>query len=343
MIDYNIINISQVKIDHLSEFYKKAFNKRHITLIKHWKWWYRNNYLGYEPLILSYRNEIIGQAGLIPVKIRINNKTLPAIWFVDFVILPKFQGKGFGKILTEAWMKICPNQITYCNDKSLKIFKKFGWVENKFTQRLARPINPLKWVPFFKKFEFNFLDKLFKDNLKKKIDSTIKINPYSFEENYKVIFDSFNKNFKILSNNNGIVRDEEWLNWRLMECPFKNNIRFFEYKGNIAIAHIFISNQIKRLNILYLLSINESDENLLLNAIFDWSLNNSIDLIWANTNNSEQIKKFKNILPEKFNKSMNFASWSSDEKVHEELKLGLNNSQGIDSDNDIISIDDKYL
>ena len=31
------------------------------------------------------------------------------------------------------------------------------------------------------------------------------------------------------------------------------------------------------------------------------------------------------------------------EKVHEELKLGLNNSQGIDSDNDIISIDDKYL
>ena len=94
---------------------------------------------------------------------------------------------------------------------------------------------------------------------------------------------------------------------------------------------------------MYLLSIIESDENLLLNAIFDWSLNNSIDLIWANTNNSEQIKKFKNILPEKFNKSMNFASWSSDEKVHEELKLGLNNSQGIDSDNDIISIDDKYL
>ena len=30
-------------------------------------------------------------------------------------------------------------------------------------------------------------------------------------------------------------------------------------------------------------------------------------------------------------------------KLHEELKLGLNNSQGIDSDNDIISIDDKYL
>ena len=77
MIDYNIINISQVKIDHLSEFYKKAFNKRHITLIKHWKWWYRNNYLGYEPLILLNKSEIIGQAGLIPVKIKVENKSKP--------------------------------------------------------------------------------------------------------------------------------------------------------------------------------------------------------------------------------------------------------------------------
>ena len=136
MIDYNIINISQVKIDHLSEFYKKAFNKRHITLIKHWKWWYRNNYLGYEPLILLNKSEIIGQAGLIPVKIKVENKILPAIWFVDFVVLPKFQGQGFGKILTEAWMKTCPNQITYCNNKSLSIFKKFGWEENKSTKRL---------------------------------------------------------------------------------------------------------------------------------------------------------------------------------------------------------------
>ena len=42
-------------------------------------------------------------------------------------------------------------------------------------------------------------------------------------------------------------------------------------------------------------------------------------------------------------KSMNFASWSSDKKIHEKLRLGLANSQGIDSDNDTISLDDDYL
>ena len=40
---------------------------------------------------------------------------------------------------------------------------------------------------------------------------------------------------------------------------------------------------------------------------------------------------------------MNFASWSSDKEIHEKLKLGLHNSHGIDSDNDIISLDDDYL
>ena len=64
-------------------------------------------------------------------------------------------------------------------------------------------------------------------------------------------FDSFNENSKLLSKDNGILRDEDWLNWRLMECPFKKNIYFFEYKGNIAIVHIFFSNYIKRLNILH--------------------------------------------------------------------------------------------
>ena len=39
---------------------------------------------------------------------------------------------------------------------------------------------------------------------------------------------------------------------------------------------------------------------------------------------------------------MNFASWSADKEIHKKLKLGLNNVQGIDSDNDIISLGDKY-
>ena len=101
MIDYNIIGISKVKIDQLSEFYKQVFKSRYKTLTSNWKWWYRSNYLGYEPIVLVTDNKVVGHAGLIPVKIKIGKKILSAIWFVDFAVLPKYQSLGFGKILTK--------------------------------------------------------------------------------------------------------------------------------------------------------------------------------------------------------------------------------------------------
>ena len=128
-----------------------------------------------------------------------------------------------------------------------------------------------------------------------------------------------------------------------MECPFKKNIYFFEYRENFAIVHIVTTGYIKRLNILYTFYLNDSDEENLFRSIFKWALYNSIDLVWANSNNEKLIKKSEKIFTNRFTKSMNFASWSSDKKIHEKLQLGLSNSQGIDSDNDTISLDDNHL
>ena len=62
-----------------------------------------------------------------------------------------------------------------------------------------------------------------------------------------------------------------------------------------------------------------------------------------NSNKEELIKKFERILINRFTKPMTFTSWSADKKIHEKLQTGLVNSQGIDSDNDIISLDENYL
>ena len=107
--------------------------------------------------------------------------------------------------------------------------------------------------------------------------------------------------------------------------------------------HIVITGNIKRLHILYTYHLNISEEENLFHLIFKWALYNSVDLVWANSNNEELIKKSKKTFTSRFTKSMNFASWSSDKKIHEKLRLGLANSQGIDSDNDTISLDDDYL
>ena len=130
MLRYKINKISEIETNQLLNFYKKIYHNRYKSLTNNWRGWYRIGYNKFEPLILSIDNKIIGHAGLLPVDLNILENKVPAIWFVDFAILAEFQGKGFGQILTKEWMKICPHQITFCNNLSLRVFKKLGWKNN---------------------------------------------------------------------------------------------------------------------------------------------------------------------------------------------------------------------
>ena len=104
---YKINKISQIEKNQLSDFYKKTYHKRYKSLTSNWRWWYRVGYSKFEPLILSVDDKVIGQAGLLPIDLNILGNKVQAIYFVDFAILPKYQRKGFGQILTKEWMKIC--------------------------------------------------------------------------------------------------------------------------------------------------------------------------------------------------------------------------------------------
>jgi len=331
MLRYKINKISEISIDKLSIFYKEVYKKRHKSLTNNWRWWYRVGHSTFEPLILSIDDQVIGQAGLLPADLSISGNKVPAIWFVDFAILAKFQGKGFGKILVKEWMKICPNQITFCNNNSLKVFKKFGWENNRFTTRFAKPINILNFLPIVKKFKFNFTNKALRYFIKKKYSQYDSIDLHKINNNFKVINDSFKiKKYEKKDGFAEIIRDEKWLHWRLVECPYNKDIFFFEYKNNFAIVHIFLTENIKKLNILFTYYTDNPQENELLAAIINWSINNSIDLVWAVNRDLE----IESIFPKLFSKSINFASWSSDQEIFKILKGGLFNPQGIDSDID---------
>ena len=127
-----------------------------------------------------------------------------------------------------------------------------------------------------------------------------------------------------------------------MECPFRKNIHFFEYKDSFAIVHISINKKVKRLNILYCYSLYDLrglNEETLIKLIYKWALDNSVDLIWANSNVQDIIKRYENIFTNKFTKNLNFASWSLNKKTHPELS----DLQAVDSDNDTSLINDSNL
>ena len=114
-------------------------------------WRYRYGFKQYEPLVLEIDNDICGHAGLITNDLKIKNEIKTGIWFTDFYINKKYRSLGYGKLLTQAWMKICPIQVTLCNDASLKIFKKLDWSSNNKFLRKLEIFNYLNLIPIFKK------------------------------------------------------------------------------------------------------------------------------------------------------------------------------------------------
>tara|TARA_B100001123_G_C15151293_1_gene963620 strand:- start:83 stop:1138 length:1056 start_codon:yes stop_codon:yes gene_type:complete len=345
MLTHKITKISAIEQSQLSEFYKKIYFNRHKSLINNWRWWYRHGYSKYEPLIILSNEKVIGQAGIQPVDLKINNEKFSGVWFLDFAILPEFRGKGFGKILTKKLMEACPHIITFCNKKTLSMVKNFGWKQNTNDKsslvdlsisRLAKPINPLKFIPILNKFDLKFIDTAFRKKSRKKLfpldlDKPI-IQPKKIEVNYNVISESFKK-IKVINikNQPEILRDEQWLYWRVMECPYKKDLYFFEYKNNFAIVHIFSNKGIKRLNILFSYFVDEEHYSGLFSLIMSWSIDNKIDFVWAIKRVTTEVEHcFEN----RFKKPLIYASWSSDKNIFEILKNGPTNVEGIDSDID---------
>jgi len=327
---YKINKISEIATDKLLDFYKKAYFQRYKSLTNNWRWWYRVGLSEFEPLILSVDSRVIGQAAYLPTELEISGNKVPAIWFVDYAILPDFIGKGLGKILCEEWMKICPNQMAICSDYSLRVLKKYGWSDNFETKRMGKPINTLNFLPVLKNLNINFINKAFRFFIKKKYNRNILIKPYTLKDNFNILNASFKmKKEKINTSLAKIVRDEKWLHWRLIECPYKKDIYFFEYKNNFAVVHIFFK-KVKRLNILYTYFTDTTLESELYIQILNWAIDNNIDYLWAINKET----KLNDIFPKVFNKPLQFASWSSNQKIFEILKNGLLDLQGIDTDND---------
>tara|TARA_B100000035_G_scaffold112343_1_gene95336 strand:- start:1302 stop:2249 length:948 start_codon:yes stop_codon:yes gene_type:complete len=311
----HINKISELNRDKLINFYQKSFNFKNSVLINY-EWRYRSGFCNYEPLALTVDNQICGHAGLIPVKLKLNEKVETAIWFTDFFINPVYRSRGYGKLLTEAWMKICPNQITLCNNKSLRIFKKLKWSYNNNFVKKIKFYNFHRILPILRKnnqLEISF------DSL-----GELKLE----EQNIKTIKDITLIEQKNLAKKKiGIVRDESWFIWRILECPYKKNIFIFSYKNNYFIVNVKIKNNLKILNLIYS-SLTVEDE--LLKILNPFVKKNKIDYL----NYISREKKINFNMPWK--KKINFAFFSSEKFIMNDIENDLDDIQYIDSDMDYL-------
>ncbi len=152
---------NEVPPSTLEEFYERMYPAKATFLKQNWRWLYRVGMFPSipHPLVAMRGNEVIGHAGLIPVKLRRNGEERTAIWFVDLGILPEHQRQGIGMRLTQAVMAACPLGLGLPNERSMGVLQKSGWEIRRHIRVFRLLLRPDR-NPKFRRAPFRFLGAL---------------------------------------------------------------------------------------------------------------------------------------------------------------------------------------
>jgi len=121
---------------NLLDFYRKMDPDRPSPPSEMWEWLYRPSFgPPCSALVMESDDRVVAHAGIIPFWLSIRGQKISAGWYVDFAVLPEVQRAGLGRTLTLEWMRLTDVHVTFCNARSMGLFRKLGWVES-FDTRL---------------------------------------------------------------------------------------------------------------------------------------------------------------------------------------------------------------
>jgi GNAT superfamily N-acetyltransferase len=325
---------SSVQEGALRRFYADAFPDRGEFLAKHWEWLYRvGRFPGIDPLVLVEGERVVGHAGAIPVKLAREGKAETAIWFVDFSILPDFQGKGHGKTLTEAWMALCPRRITFCNDLSMRLFLKAGWTERSDASVRSLPLElsgPLRR-------RFGPLAAPAGPVMSLAARSLLKtltlVAPRAETKALPPDAEAISQRLDDASAPIRVVRDADWVRWRLLENPRRDEHVLAEAGGVSAIFRLFNSLGRRRAHLLHVGPGPAPARAEMVKAFARWALENGADDLWMAGNDSALLAAAACLLPR--SRPLRYAWHGADAAAAALLSAPLP-TQGIDSDHDLM-------
>jgi GNAT superfamily N-acetyltransferase len=318
----------------MSRFYGDAFPERAGLLAGHWRWLYRvGRFPGIEPLVLVDGGRVVGHAGVIPLTISRLGREATAMWFVDFNLLPDYQGKGHGKALTEAWMAMCPDRVTFCNERSIQVFRKFGWKERSDASVLTQPLElsaPLGRFGAIGSAAGRLLNPLWLAWLRASTSGApvLEVKPLPLDAGVLS-----GKLDDPAAPGPRIVRDAEWFQWRLLENPRRDEHVLAEAGGVNAVFRLFTSRGRRRAHLLHIGPGDAASRAGMVNAFARWALDQGADDAWAATSDPALLAACAPFFARRH--PLRFAWHSADAAVSAAL-AGPLPTQGIDSDHDLM-------
>lgn len=320
-------------------FFSRTHPRLASWLAPHWAWWFRVGFRPeIEPIVAIARDQIVGHAGTLPFSFRCGEKIDTAVWYLVFAVLPECQGAGLGKKLTEAWMDLCPNPITECNEKSIAIFKKYGWQETFETRRLAFVVSPASLAahqPKALRMAVSFGQPFYKAWTKLASRSAPKISPEKLGQTPQSFPDLFQSDPTAPLE---LLRDADWANWRVLQSPFLHEYRLFRFESAVALVRGFISEKVRRLHILYVNASEKPEQSALVRGIVRWACDDHADLVWAVAGSSGLIEALRTNLPNEI--GVRIAAYNPDKQLMDSFLHPGFKLQAIDTDIDLSHAED---
>jgi len=240
--DIAILSAHDVDINLLVDFYNIVYPWRANPRI--WKWLNRSPFYDNKiPLVILYNDRVIAHAGIIPFKVSLNGKYYTSSWFIDLAVLPEFQRQGLGKLLTKRWMEFSDFYVTFCNEKSIGVFKKYGWVESFDTHLHYYPLMPFNHhkfdglIPAFLRKILNSASRTFFNIIYHKYASSgdnLCLDDLSSDS-----LRNFTTSLDVPDNTVTPIRDYDYISWRLLDSPDRDKYRIFSIRDVSIIIKMY--------------------------------------------------------------------------------------------------------
>jgi GNAT superfamily N-acetyltransferase len=137
-----VVPIDQVDAAELRDLLERAYGPTKCAFLEaHGAWWHRGNE---HRLALVVDETVAGYCAVIPTTCSVSGEAVPAVWWIDLYIAPEFRGRGLQTLMDEAVKEIADLKLGFPNELAAKIHRKHGWGVREDLRVVMLPLQPRK-------------------------------------------------------------------------------------------------------------------------------------------------------------------------------------------------------
>jgi hypothetical protein len=227
----SLVPLSGVSLDQVYDFYKHVFENRYKITFDLALWANRSNRIPDHdsPMFLLKNGAIIGQMGMIRENYSINSKIYTVDYGFDFIVSQEYRGRGLGFILIKGTMGIADIGIAFSNNLSGPMGDRTGAMLLRASYHYLK-LNPIKGKKYLPRRSFEFLKMFFADTYYKYGRLANKNQAeYILEQANENTLLPFVKTSYTKKDTVFVVKDMDYMKWRVLESP---DLRYYRVFGN---------------------------------------------------------------------------------------------------------------